>query len=266
MSTAKQAARAAKGSTTFRRVARAGFVVLGLVHIVIGAIAISVAGGAGGDADQDGAMAQVRSTPIGGLLLLLIAIGLGALAAWQVISALLVADPEETRKWARRLKAIGITLAYLTVATMALVYAVGGSADSERTSQTLSARVMAAPGGVFLLVLIGAAVVAVGVGFIVGGLTRGFEKTIDVPRGPAGAGIRALGVVGYLAKGVAVGATGSLFLIAALTQDPQKAAGLDAALHGIAQLPWGRAMLWAVAAGLIVYGVFCVARARYARM
>ena len=67
MTSAKGAARTAQRSDAFRRVARAGFVVVGLVHIIIGAIAVSIATGGGGDADQDGAMEQIRSTPVGGL-------------------------------------------------------------------------------------------------------------------------------------------------------------------------------------------------------
>ena len=39
-----------------------------------------------------------------------------------------------------------------------------------------------------------------------------------------------------------------------------------AALQSLAGLPFGRIILWVVAAGLIIYGVFCFARARYARM
>ena len=69
MSTPKDAARTAQRSDSFRRIARAGFVVVGVVHIIIGAIAVSIASGGGGDADQDGAMEQIRSTPVGGLLL-----------------------------------------------------------------------------------------------------------------------------------------------------------------------------------------------------
>ena len=266
MSTAKQAARTAKRSTTFRRVARAGYVVLGIVHIVIGCVAVSIATGSRGDADQDGAMEQIRQTPVGGLLLAIIGAGLAALAVWQIASAFLLVRPEETKKWALRLKTAGIAVAYLAVAIMAFVYAVGGRADSETASQTLSARIMEAPGGVFLLVVIGLAVVGVGVGFVVGGFAAGFVKTMDLPRGTPGVGIRLLGSIGFLAKGLAVGGTGALFVAAALTDDPQKAAGLDAALHDLLLLPWGRVALWGVAVGLVVYGLFCVARARYARM
>ena len=74
----KAAANAAQNSQLFRTLARIGYVVLGIVHIVIGAIAISVAQGAGGEADQGGAMQQVASWPFG--LFLLWVIGLGLLS------------------------------------------------------------------------------------------------------------------------------------------------------------------------------------------
>jgi hypothetical protein len=57
-----------------------------------------------------------------------------------------------------------------------------------------------------------------------------------------------------------------LFIVAALTADPEKAGGVDAALKSLADLPFGTFILWLVGAGLIVYGIFCFARARYARM
>lgn len=266
MSTVKHAARAAKGSSTFRRTARAGFVVLGLIHVIIGSVAISIAAGASGDADQDGAMEQIRQNPIGGLLLLLIAAGLFALAVWQIASAFLAADPAETKKWGTRIKLFGIALAYIVIGGMALVYAVGGSADSETASKTLSAVVLAAPGGVALLVIIGLSVAGVGVGFVVGGFTRGFEKLLDLPSGVARGGIVTLGVIGYFGKGIAVAVTGVLFVVAAVTQDPEKGAGLDAALHSLLALPMGPFILGAVGLGLAVYGVFCIARSRFARM
>ena len=266
MSPAKHAARVAKDSTAFRRTARAGFVVLGIIHIIIGAIAITIAAGGSGDADQDGAMEQVRNNPIGGLLLLAIAVGLFALAVWQVASGFLAADPAETKKWGKRLKLFGISGTYLVIAGLALVYAVGGRAESSDASKTLSQVVLAAPGGVALLVVIGLSVIGVGIGFIIGGIMRSFRKLIDVPTGAARAGVMALGIVGYIGKGIAVGVTGVLFVVAAVTQDPERAAGLDAALHSLLTLPFGRLILGAVGVGFALYGAFCIVRARLARM
>lgn len=266
MSTVKHAAREAQGSDGFRRVARAGFVVVGLIHIIIGCIAISIALGAGGDADQDGAMETVRTNPLGGLLLGAIAVGLIALAVWQIASAFLTSDSADTKKWGKRIKFFGIALSYLVIAGMAVIVAFGGSVSSEKASQTLSTMLLAAPAGVFLLVAIGLTVSGVGIGFAVSGFTRGFKKLLDMPSGVERGGIVTFGVIGYIAKGIAVTVTGVLFVAAAFTNDPDKSSGLDGALRSLLALPLGPVVLCVIGIGLAVYGLFCIARSRYARM
>ncbi|WP_203581335.1 DUF1206 domain-containing protein [Microbacterium hibisci] len=266
MTTAKSAARAAQESPVFRTIARIGYVVLGVLHIVIGVIAISVAMGGGGEADQGGAMETIRDTPAGVFLLWAIAIGLVALAAWQIAEAFLERDPDSKKKWGHRIKYIGTALVYIAIAITAVVYAMGGSSDSSESTQTFSAQLMSTPGGIVLLVIVGLGVLGIGIAFIVRGFTRAFEKHLDLPTGVARKGIVTFGIVGYVAKGIAVGVTGVLFVVAAFTHDAEAAGGLDAALHTLAALPFGPVILWVVAAGLIIYGLFCFARARYARM
>lgn len=266
-SSGKAAVGAAQNSTIFRTLARIGYVVLGIVHIVIGAIAISVAQGAGGEADQSGAMQQVASWPFGGFLLWIIAIGLFALGLWQIVEAFLVQETDSKRKWGYRAKYVGTAVAYIAIGVTALTYALGGRQDSSESSQTLSAQILAAPGGVFLLVLVGLVILGVGVAFVYRGAKRKFEKQLDLPASEAPRkGIVTFGMVGYIAKGIAVGVVGVLFVIAALTHDPEKASGLDGALKSLVELPFGTFILWLVGAGLIIYGVYCFARARYARM
>ncbi|WP_109210917.1 MULTISPECIES: DUF1206 domain-containing protein [Microbacterium] len=266
MTTAKSAARAAQESPVFRTIARIGYVVLGILHIVIGAIAITVAMGGSGEADQGGAMETIRDTPAGVLLLWAIAIGLVALAAWQIAEAFLEREADSKKKWGHRIKYIGTAVVYIAIAITAIVYALGGSSDSSQSTQTFSAQLMSTPGGLILLVLVGLIVLGIGIAFIVRGFTRAFEKHLELPAGVARKGIVTFGIVGYVAKGIAVGVTGVLFVVAALTHDAEAAGGLDAALHTLAELPFGAVILWVVAAGLIIYGLFCFARARYARM
>ena len=267
MTGVKDAARAAQRSTAFEVAARVGYVVLGILHILIGAIAISVVfGPASGEADQGGAMEQIRNAPLGVVLLWLIVVGLVALAIWQIAEAFLERDPDTKKKWGHRIKYLGTALAYLGIALTALVYALGGQSDSSESSQSFSAQLMATPGGSILLGLFGLLVAAIGIAFIVRGFTRAFEKYLNLPAGTAGKGIVAFGVVGYVAKGIAIGVTGILFIVAAFTNDPETAGGLDAALRTLAGLPFGPVILWIVGGGLILYGLFCFARARYARM
>ena len=266
MTTPKAAASAAERSTAFRTVARIGYVVLGIVHIVLGLIAISVARGGGGEADQSGAMEQIRQTPVGVALLWAIFLGLTALAIWQIAEAFLERNPDTKKKWGYRIKYVGTAVAYSFIAVTALVYALGGQSDSSQSSQSFSAQLMATPGGVFVLGLFGLVIGAVGIAFIVRGVTRAFEKHLAIPEGAAKKGIVTFGVVGYVAKGIAIAITGILFIVAAFTHDPEAAGGLDAALHALAALPFGVVILWIVGIGLVIYGVFCFARARYAKM
>lgn len=266
MTNAKSAARAVQDSTVFRTIARIGYVVLGIVHIVIGVLAISITSGGGQNADQGGAMEQIRQAPLGVLVLWVIALGLAALAVWQIAEAVVERDSDAKKKWGHRVKYLGTAVAYIAIAVTAVVYAMGGQSDSSSSSTSFSAQLMATPGGVALLVGVGLLVLAIGIAFIVRGFTRAFEKHLDLPAGAARQGIVAFGVVGYVAKGIAVAVTGVLFIVAALTHDAETAGGLDAALHSLAALPFGPLILWVVGGGLIVYGVFCFARARYARM
>ncbi|MBB2975267.1 hypothetical protein FHX49_000833 [Microbacterium endophyticum] len=267
MANAKGAARAAKDSKALRTLARVGYAVLGIVHIVIGGIAVSIAVGAGGgEADQGGAMEQIQKSPAGVLLLWVIAVGLLALAVWQIVEAFLERDPDTKKKWGYRVKYVGTAAAYFAIAGTAFVYAIGGQSDSSQSSQSLSAQLLAAPAGVFLLVLVGLVVTAVGIAFVVRGATQAFTKKLMIPSGAKGRGIVTFGVVGYIAKGVAVGVAGVLFVVAALTHDAEAAGGMDAAIHTLAALPFGAFILWIVGLGLIIYGIFCFARARYAKM
>jgi hypothetical protein len=258
---------AAQDSTAFRLAARVGYVVLGLVHVVIGMIAVSIAAGAGGgEADQSGAMEQIARVPFGVVVLWVIAVGLAALGVWRVGEAVVERDPDAKRRWGRRAKEVGTAAAYFAIAGTALVYALGGSCDSSESTRSFTAGLPAIPAGVGLVVLLGLLVLGVGVAFVGRGARRDFEKQLSLPAGAVGGGIRALGVVGYVAKGVAVAVVGVLFVIAALTHDPEKAGGLDSALRSMAELPFGRVLLWLVGAGLVIYGVYCFARARYARL
>jgi hypothetical protein len=69
-----------------------------------------------------------------------------------------------------------------------------------------------------------------------------------------------------VAKGIALFVVGVLFVVAAVTADPEKASGLDGALKSLIDLPFGKVILVAVGVGLIAYGLFCGARARWARL
>ena len=55
---------------------------------------------------------------------------------------------------------------------------------------------------------------------------------------------------------------GLLFATAALTADPQRAGGLDAALKTLAGQPFGVFLLLAVAVGFLAFGLYLIAEAQ----
>ena len=258
----------AKNSPALSVLARTGYAVNGILHILIGGIAIGVASGAGAGsgADQSGALGALAAAPGGVFVLWVIVVGLAALGIWQLLSAALVREPDATKRAAHIAGELGKAVAYLAIAVTALTFALGGSSNSASSTKSFSATLLANPGGVILLVIVGLGVLAIGVVFVVRGVRQSFTKHIRVPAGTVGKAVVALGVVGYVAKGIAVGVVGILFIVAAATADPSQATGLDGALKALLGLPFGRVILVSVGIGVIAYGLYCFARARLAKL
>jgi hypothetical protein len=263
--TATRLADRADDSPVMIALARTGFATNGVLHILIGGIAIGLALGVGGEADQSGALTAVASVPGGEIVLWLAAIGLLGLGVWQGLQAFIVRGRDAKKRWARVVTEASKGIGYLAIGAVALFYALGGRHSSRDSSQALSARLLGTPGGVFLVIALGLAVFGVGVFFVWRGIVRGFTRDLSLPAGRVRRGVTALGTVGYIANGVAVAVVGVLFVVAGINTRPSQAAGLDGALKALLALPAGQVILVVVGVGLIVYGFYFFARARYAR-
>jgi len=262
---ARGAAARVQHSRPLRIAARVGYAVNGLLHVLIGVIALGIATGGGGEADQGGALGQLAGHPAGAALLWVIVVGLWGLGLFQLLEAALVRGSDRD-DWVERAKEGGKGVAYLAVGVTASTVARGGSTDSSEQTQTVSARLLAAPGGVVLLVVLGVAVAAIGGYFVVKGARQGFREDLVVPAGRQGRVVVGLGVVGYVAKGVVLVLVGALFVVAAVQSDPSEATGIDGALRSMAEVPFGVVLLVVVALGLVAYGAFQFVRARRAKL
>lgn len=262
---ASQAARAAKSNAPLQALARLGFAVNGLLHILIAAIAITVAVGGGGTADQSGALGQLAANPGGVFILWTVVVGLFALGLWLILSAFLMQGADPKRRWVGRAANLSKAAVYFGLGGTAATFAVGAGTSSAGSAQDVSAALLAAPGGVVVLVVVGLVVLAVAGYFVYKGAVKKFTADIAVPTGPTGQAVIGLGVVGYIAKGIALGVVAVLVLLAAFTHDSSKSTGLDGALKSLAALPYGGLILGTVGVGLIMYGVYCFARAWRAR-
>ena len=259
-------ARSSRDTTPVRILARVGFAVNGVVNAVIGIIAIGIAVSRGGSADQSGAFAAIAAHPGGAVALWIMSIALAALGLWYVVGAFLHRSGEGAKKAATMAVEVGKGVAYGALAATSFSFVVGTGNDSAEQSTSMTANLLSTPGGVVAIVVVGLLFGAIGAYMVRKGVTRGFEEDITVPSGRAGRGVRALGVFGYVARGVALFIVGILFVIAAFTVDASKATGLDGALKSIADLPFGQIILVLVGLGFIAYGAYSVLRARLAKL
>ena len=259
-------AASASRSPAVRMLARAGFVFIGLVHILIGVIALQLVQGRGGEADQSGAIGTLASKPGGGILLWAGAVACGALALWMLSEAFYGArsETESKKKVKEAATAVGKAVVFGFLAFTFAVFAAGGSKNSSQSASDFTAKLMGAPAGVVFVIVVGLAIVAAGVFYAYRGVSRKFMEDLQDP-GSARTAVEWLGTVGYAAKGVVLAAVGVLIVVAAATADPSKSSGLDGGLKALGSQPYGVFLLAAIAAGLICYGVYSMARARYGR-
>lgn len=262
---ARSAASRVQDNQALQLAARTGFAVNGLLHLIIGGIAIGVAFGSSGEADQSGALNGLASNPGGVFVLWVVALGMFALGLFQVLETFIVRGTYK-EAWAARAKEAGKAIAYLAIGLSATNIAMGSRGDSSGQAQRITATMLSTPGGVFLVVLLGLGVLATGVYFIVKGGKQRFLQDISAPAGKTGRLVTTLGRIGYIAKGVAISVVGLFFCTAAFTSDPSEATGLDGALKALVDLPFGQVILTVVALGLMAYGVYCFVRARYAQL
>jgi hypothetical protein len=233
---AEQLGRQAHRSDWLDRVARVGLVAYGLMHVVIGWLAVQLAfGDRDGSASTTGAIHELANQPFGGVLVWAVAVGMCLLAAWQVAEALLGhRDRDGVDRLRKRVTSAGKAVVYAVIGTTALQVAVGeGSGGSEKQTDSMTADLMDLPAGQLLVGLVGAGIVVVGGALAFKGVTDRFLRDID------GEG-----------RG---GATGSAYTWG----------GLDQALTEVLEQPFGPVLLTAIGAGIACFGVFCFAWARH---
>jgi len=253
----------------FERFARAGYIVNGLLHLIIGYLAIRIALGAGGgDADQSGAFATLAATPGGTVALWVAAVALLAMGLWRLVETALgrSSDPKSQGAPSEvldRAKAFALAVVYIAFAYSAFGFARGAGKSASEQNSGISARLMQTRAGTLALIAGGVMIVAVGGYHVHKGASRNF---LDDLKGKSSHLVRRLGMVGYIAKGLVIAGVGVLLVVAACRSEPNKATGLDGVLKTLGAQPYGAALLIAAGAGIITYGLYSFAMARYTKM
>ena len=260
----EQTVRRAANSDKLETAARVGYAVNGVVHLLIGWIALQVAWSSSSKkADQSGALGTLAGNGLGRAVLWLGVIGFVGLALWQLTEAVVSRRGEGKDLVLDKVKSVSKTVVYAALAVTTAQFARGGGSSSTSQSQDFTASLLKQSGGRTLVVLIGLVVIGVGGYHVVKGVKKGFLK--DLVEHP-GTLVENLARAGYVAQGAALAVVGLLFVLAGVSRSASKATGLDGALKTLRDQPLGTLLLTLVALGLIAYGCYSFARAKYARL
>ncbi len=257
-------------SASLEILARAGLIAYGVVHLLIGWLAVQIAWSASGSksADTSGALKTLASQPFGKFLLWLVAVGLVALALWQASEALWgYRNREGAKRIRKQLTSGAMAIIYAALGFSAASVALGSRSSSSQSQQQATSGVLAWPGGRVIVVVAALIIIGVGVAHLIKGVKKAFAEEIDTSSlSPVvRKGVAHLGQAGYIAKGVALGVVGGLLSYATLTLDRQKQ-GLDGAMQTILAQPFGKFLLTAAALGFVAFGMFAILQSRYRRM
>ncbi|WP_369258805.1 DUF1206 domain-containing protein [Streptomyces sp. R35] len=254
---------------TLSAAGRAGFAARGVVYVLIGALAIQMALGSGGkSADRQGALAKIAEQPFGKIMLWVLVVGFGSMALWRASRAVLTRGPE--RKTPSRLLDGGRALFYGFICWATATYAAGGGQGSSGNakSKDWTASVLKLAYGQFLVAAGGCLLIGIGAVLATRAAMRKFLRQLETTAMTSRTKqiVTGLGVGGGVARGIVFAAAGIFILIAAIQFDADEAKGVDATLRSFTQTPIGPWLLVAVAIGLILFGVFSFASARWRRL
>lgn len=253
--------RSAHESRVFTLLARSGWAATGLLHLLIGGLAIALAiGERGVRADEVGAFQALAAPPIGGVLLVVVTASLVGLGLWMIADAALNRGPRQRLTSAIASAAQGVV--YLALAALPMVILFGGSFPRGGVVRRIATFLLETPGGAFVLVMLGAGVMVSGVYFVLKGVMRRFSWELRPLPPRRGRAVRAAGMIGYVARGVAFVLLGLLIVVEALESDANGITGLDGTFTAVRGVFLGPVMLGLIGAGLAVYGVYGFARAR----
>lgn len=136
-SDAAAAANTATNSTTFEFVARAGFAMNGVLHVLIGVTAIRVTIGHGGKPTEASVMTDVADLPEGFLVLWAAFVTFAALGLWQALEVVFGHRYRSTHnRVIQKGSSIGLTVIYIALAVATATFALGGSGSRSRARKS----------------------------------------------------------------------------------------------------------------------------------
>lgn len=245
--------------------ARVGLTARGCVYVLLGVLAVVVGLGGRAHVDQRGALTEVVSRPFGGVLVGLLAVGFAAYAVWRLSEAAtgVVGEGDRTGP---RLQSLVRGLVYAGLAVTAVSVLLGARGTQSGQQGSLAREVMQQPGGRWAVGLVGVIVLVVGMAMVREGWSKKFMRYFGYLPSRLRTAVVRLGQVGTVCRGVVFAIAGFLVVLAAWNADPEKAGGVDEAFKTLLEQPFGPALVVGLGLGLVVFGVYGLAEARWRRV
>ena len=238
--------------------ARLGYVARGVVYALIGALALD-----GSARGADSAMATITEQPFGKFLVGLLVAGLIAYALWRIYQA--IADPDnegdDGKALAIRAGRFISGLLYGAFAWLGITHLSGGGRDGG--GQDLLQRVMGWEYGEWVIGAIALGTAITGLYQLWKGWTADFDR-LDIPADKRGWAIPVCRI-GVAARGV-VWLVISWLFVEIIQRSQAQPIGIGEALQQLQSGTGGRWALFAVAAGLVAFGIYSFLQARYRRI
>lgn len=254
-------------NTAIEWLMRSGYGARGAVYFLIGAIAVFAAINGGEAEGSSGALGYLVRQPLGEILLAIVAAGLFAYTLWRLTDAFLDLDDEgdDAEGYLSRAGQFmsGATHAFLGASAVAILFAgssrQGGGGGN--TAESWSATLMNEPFGRFVVGAAGIVTFAVGIYLFIKAWKSAHKDKIR--NTPTTEKLEPVIRFGFAAHGGVLLIIGGLIAAAALTADPQKAAGLEEALSILESQAYGRVLLGLAGAGMVGFSIYCFIRAVY---
>ncbi len=259
---AKKVARNTTESPFVEALERLGYVARGVVYAVIGILALQVILGKGGKlTDPMGAISTIGNTPLGGIVLYVILVGLAGYGLWGLVRAF--ADPlhkgSDASGIVKRIgfAVSGISYLLLGVDTYQIIQGAGKGSQTTQLQQA-AGTLLTKSWGIYVVAFVGLVIIVAGLLQVNEGFHPSFDKQFKVYQltGSQQKWITRMGRFGMAARGLIFTLVGIFLFLAALQNNPAQAKGFDAVLATILQQPYGPLLLGVVAVGLIGFGIY----------
>lgn len=252
--------------------ARLGFATRGIVYLIIGAFAALAPFGRSDIKGTKGALAIVLSQPFGQVLLWLAIIGLLGFAFWRFAQAYIDVDRRgsDAKGVAIRAGMAGSGIVHIALAVLAASLALGwGTSGGGDPSGRWIAAAYEAGYGRWLTWLVALIVLMVAGAQIWKGYKASFEPFFRGCPPEVMRWVRPLGRFGLIARGVTFLIIAVLVFYGGLryrAAEGGSSPGVADALKALQDFTFGWLILLTIALGLIAFGLFSLAAARYRRV